>query len=74
MRVCVGGASERKGWRGKRLRTKVEAQLELALSTDLKTLPPNAPLSLPRVTQRTAKHMRQQVLRCVLMGVDCMNR
>ena len=62
VRVYGGGAHERKGRRGKRLRTKPEAQREraLCLSIDLKTLPPcNAPVSLSRVTQRTAKHMRQ---------------
>ena len=54
VRVCGGVANERKGRRGKRLQTKPEAQMERALSIDLKTFPPNAPVSLG--SQCTAKH------------------
>jgi hypothetical protein len=54
---CVwGGTHERKGRRGKHLRTKPEAQMERALSIDLKTLPPNAPVSLSRVTAHSKAH------------------
>ena len=56
--VCGWGgvANERKGRSCKHLRTKPEAQVKRAVSITLKTFPPNAPVSLSRVTAHSKAH------------------